>query len=486
MSKKLFPYLPFLIIFLLALFLRSYRLSTLTTFGRDQGIDFQTIKQMIDERKPTLIGIQVSLAEFHQGPIYLYILVPFFLLLKMDPIAGAYAAVVISLLTLIAIYITCKKYFGKKAALFSSALFAASAELVREGNSPLYQHFLPLFIVLAIFILLKLFETKEQKKKLIWLIFLGFIVGICLELHFLAITLALAVLILLIIQKTKLFSTIPAYFMGMLVGVSPTIFFELRHEFLNTKLFLSYLSRTSEPTQPRNLYHFIFPWIDAQMKWFGADKFILGIILLVLFILALFIRFKDQRQKILKQLLLLTLATSFFFQFGISDFLAHYLIPVLVLELLLFPVWISQLQSSKKFIAYFVATILILVNAFVVISGLSANHGYSMTNGWSLQKIQKVAQIITDDNQGKSSVNVASLLDGDARTYPLRYSLSVKRVTVDSPENYSRSKVVYVVSKTTEGEIINATLWEIDSFKPFVIGEHWELGEDIRLYRLEK
>ena len=57
-------HLPFLIICLVAFFLRFHRISILTTFGRDQGIDFLTVKEMIVDHKLTLLGINVSIADF--------------------------------------------------------------------------------------------------------------------------------------------------------------------------------------------------------------------------------------------------------------------------------------------------------------------------------------------------------------------------------------------------------------------------------------
>ena len=59
--------------------LRAYRLETLTTFGRDQGIDFASVYDILINKNLTLIGIKTSIGDFFQGPLYLYSLVPFFI-----------------------------------------------------------------------------------------------------------------------------------------------------------------------------------------------------------------------------------------------------------------------------------------------------------------------------------------------------------------------------------------------------------------------
>ncbi|MEO8581432.1 MAG: glycosyltransferase family 39 protein [Patescibacteria group bacterium] len=484
---KISYHLPFILLLVIALFLRLNNLSTLTTFGRDQGIDFSTVKKMIVERKPTLIGIEVSIAQFHQGPVYLYMLVPLFLLLQFDPIAGAYTAVLISVITIALLYFFTKKFFGRKTALISSALFAVSPEFVREGNTPLYQHFLPLFLIIAIYVLLELFKTTERSKKHGLALFLGIIVGICLEIHFLAITFALAIFTLLFFKLSKNLKVVCFYFLGILIGVSPTIFFELKHQFLNTHLLWSYLTSVHDSTSVRSLTRLTVPWIESQTKWFGADLNILGVLIFAWNIYAfLRIRLKLSHEKTLRQLLLHVTGFSLFFEFGIGDFQAHYLLPLLVIELILIPTWIIQLKFTPRLISYLAMLIIICVSLNAVMYASFANHGYSMTDGWSLRKMQSITDIITSDAQDRERVNIASLIDGDARTYPLRYMLDVRGVPIDSFENYSNSKVMYLVSRINENEVNNSMLWEVASFKPFAIGQHWELGDGIQLFRLEK
>ena len=144
----------FFLILALALFLRVYRLEYLTTFGGDQGQDFLVVRDMVLFHKWTLLGIKTSIAPFFQGPIYLYMLYPFFVLFNLQPIAGAVAAVVISTITLVLLYVTVNKYFSQKAALLSSLLFATSPGFIMYGRTPLYQHILPLFIVFSMYFFL--------------------------------------------------------------------------------------------------------------------------------------------------------------------------------------------------------------------------------------------------------------------------------------------------------------------------------------------
>src|SRR3989344_5412604 len=106
-------YWPLLLISVIALFLRAYRIDILTTFGRDQGIDFLVARDMIINHKLTLIGIKTSVADFYQGPNYLYILLPFFWVFDFHPLAGAFSAVFFSVLTIIFLYVLCLKFLNQ-------------------------------------------------------------------------------------------------------------------------------------------------------------------------------------------------------------------------------------------------------------------------------------------------------------------------------------------------------------------------------------
>ena len=207
---------------------------------------------MVLFHKWTLLGIKTSMGTFSQGPVYLYILYPFFLLYQLQPIAGAIAAVMISILTIFLIYVTCLKYFSIEIGLFSGLLFAVSPEFIMFGNTPLYQHFLPFFIVLSIFIFL------SEKEKLYLPLLLGMVVGIGIELHLLNISLAATYFLDYLIFSKEKIKKILIYGMGVIIGTSPTIIFELRHQFLNIKLFLNYQSPTHEGLSTTTLF---LPWI---------------------------------------------------------------------------------------------------------------------------------------------------------------------------------------------------------------------------------
>lgn len=462
-------------IFLLTLFLRIYRLDTLTTLGGDQGQDFLVVRDMVLYHKWTLLGIKTSIAPFFQGPAYLYILYPFFLLFKLQPIAGAIAAVTMSALTSIALYITVRQFFSRQAALLSMLLYAVSPQFIMYGNTPLYQNFLPLFIVLVVYTYL------QGSTKLRTVFLLGLCVGIGIELHRLTITLALSILIVLTFFQSFNWKVLGMYSSGLIVGISPTVLFEMRHQFLNTNLFLSYLRSQSAQVAQESVWEM---WIRGAALFLGGNSMFAGTVILLLACALLVFMKKslvNQRLRALFLVLGLMLATL---SLKMSVLEPHYMLPLWVLLLITVPAWTLEIMPKK--IGIRILVLLIFVNAYYSVQQLQNNHGYTMPDGWTLRSIQTAGKIIARDAQSHQSFNVASLLDGETRTHPLRYTTLLYGAQPGRVEEYPNNQYLYVVARPGIEALKKVSTWEIVSLAPFRVGAQWDLGDQIMLYRLDR
>src|SRR5687768_12308626 len=97
-------------IFVVGLFFCFYRLADHYQYNYDQERDYFAIKEMIEQKKPILIGPRVvSAAGFFLGPWYYYALVPFYLIFNANPLFGAYMAGIITILTSVLIYFFIRK-----------------------------------------------------------------------------------------------------------------------------------------------------------------------------------------------------------------------------------------------------------------------------------------------------------------------------------------------------------------------------------------
>ncbi|OGK46331.1 hypothetical protein A3B46_00135 [Candidatus Roizmanbacteria bacterium RIFCSPLOWO2_01_FULL_39_19] len=430
---------------------------------------------MVLFHKWTLLGIKTSIAPFFQGPIYLYMLYPFFVLFNLQPIAGAVAAVVISTITLVLLYVTVNKYFSQKAALLSSLLFATSPGFIMYGRTPLYQHILPLFIVFSMYFFL------SYKKKILLVLFLGITVGIGIELHRLNISLAFALLIYLVLFQKFNWRVIVGYLSGIIIGISPTLFFELRHQFLNTRLSLNYIGSQH---QMLSLAKIFGEWIEGVTFFIGGNIEVIGIAILLCSVgIALNVKGLTSYSKT-KKLLLILVPILVVFSFKVSALGSHYMLPLWVLLVMVLPAFSLKVLSDK--IVTWIFTLLVVINIFTAVHELDNNHGYTMPSGWTLRKIQSVGKIIATDAKKHPNFNVASLLDGNTRTYPTRYTTLLYGGQPADVDQYPYNNYLYVTYDKNKSELFKVSTWEVTSLSPFKIGKEWDLKDGVILYRLDR
>lgn len=482
----------FILIFILALILRTYHLSILTTFGLDQGIDFLAVKNIILNRDLPLIGIKVSFAQFFQGPLYLYLLLPFFWLFNLNPLSGPIAAVTISLLTICVLYYTLTKLGDIKSGIIGSLIFAISPQLIKYGNTPLYQHFTLLFLIISIYFLYlstaAKTKTKSQTKTLFFVVLTGFFVGLSMETHFLATPLCLTAIVYLVWKRKNRLKTIISFLGGLFVGLLPTITFELRYNFLNTRYFIQYIS-SSAGSMP-SLKDKATTWIAGAGNIFGAESNTIGALVIILLITILVKQVKENNPGFvfIRQLIGLQLLVSIVISLLLHDFGWWYVLPFWTLSLILLSLYIADNLKNK--IVVTALSLLIIVNLYSSLSQLRNDHGYYMPKGWSMKKIDQVAQVIELDAIGwRDNFNVLSFVDGDTRAYPLRYVLATKGKTPGKVTGYNQNNALYVVYSGNEKEInkiIEAPVWELKEFSPFQLGRKWNIGDNIILYRLDK
>lgn len=107
---------------------------------------------------------------------------------------------------------------------------------------------------------------------------------------------------------------------------------------------------------------------------------------------------------------------------------------------------------------------------------------FGMPPGWTIHAVEREASIIAHDALG--DFEVASLIKGDTRDYPIRYYLEFlfhkKPMAVEA---YPQSSLLYVVARSEE-QVKTGAVWELTAGGPFTIENVWPLQNDIELYKL--
>lgn len=229
-----------ILIILCAVFFGFYELEERYLFEWDQERDAASIWQMVKEHKPSLIGpIALGPGSFFLGPLWFYLLLPFFLVFRMDPISGAFFASTANVITTFAVLLITRKFFGFKEAMVAGILWATTFD--RSVFNPML---VPLFSIIFLYILI---QISKSKVKYISLAFL--FVGLSLQIHIQ--TLFFLIPLILVIHKAPIKEIIKGLFLFLLT-FTPIIIFDLRHNFTNLKSLINFLSDQS--TNPISIF----------------------------------------------------------------------------------------------------------------------------------------------------------------------------------------------------------------------------------------
>jgi len=227
--------ITFVAIVLLGVFFRFYEIKTRFVYGHDHDLTSWFIKDVVVDGHLRLIGQQTSTSGIFIGPFYYYFQIPFFLLLKMDPIAQVVASSLLGIFGIVTSYWVFSKVFDKKTGLIASYLYSISFFVVSNDREAV-----PTVLVIAwsiwFFYAISLLFRGEQKKGFL---ILGILVGLIWHLNVALVVVLPLVLVALFFSKKKL------NLRSLLWGVAPLslfsiplVLFELRHNFIQIRSFL--------------------------------------------------------------------------------------------------------------------------------------------------------------------------------------------------------------------------------------------------------
>ncbi len=217
------------LIILISIFFRFYQLELNFPFSWDQERDALEVWKIIKEGDLTLIGPSAAgFDTFYLGPLWYYLLAPFYFIFKMDPIGAAFFASLTGVITTIFIYFVFKKLSSRREAIIGSLIWAILPN--RTAWNPML---IPLLCTILIFLNFKI--TQYKKNFIIWAFLLT---GLGLQVHFQSVFFLPLLLISLFYYRKQNKLPVKHLIIGpflFLLTFMPIIFFDLRHDFLNTK-----------------------------------------------------------------------------------------------------------------------------------------------------------------------------------------------------------------------------------------------------------
>lgn len=496
-----------LVILLLASFMRLYRISDYMTFLGDEGRDAIVAKDILHGHF-TLLGPRASAGDFFLGPVYYYLMAPFLLLSNYDPVGPAIMVALFGIVTVFLVYYVGKHFFNRDAALIGACLYAVSPLVIAYSRSSWNPNLMPFASLILIYLLYK--AVTKQSLKLF--LFIGFVLGIAIQLHYLTTILFVVVFFYVLfgdvlkskkdlaIRLVKHYGLILA---GFFVTVSPFLLFELKHGFPNTKAIFKFVISGNNSEGYAIGQSFTGNILDVFFRIFGrlvtkfpppeqvkladhteiffwqASTIILGILAIVFIIKA--------KDKFIKLLLILWLFFGIFlFAFYRKPIYDYYLGFIFPLPFLLTGNFLSQLPKIEKLRKI---PLILSISIFVVLFLLN-DSGAPFLFPANKQKDQakNIAEFVISKT-GDMPYNFALLTHGNS-DHVYRYFLDIENhtpVTIkniqEDPQRKSVTSQLMIVCEYPNCSPLGDSLWEVAGFGRAEIAGQWQVP-NVTIFRL--
>jgi len=438
LSNKLFLSLCLITIIVNLFFASSYVRHKEITFHTDIARDLTLIREMVENKHPALLGPRAGAIEglFH-GPLWLYLNLPAFFLGRGNPLAYGWWWVLLQITLVASSYFVGSKITGdKKGGLAAAALVASRATLnTHQFLNPIGVELIAPWLLYYSYRYLK---DSHLPSLLLSLIFIGF--AIQFEIAF---GMPILILFLLALIYRTFHSKQYIHLLSVLVLLLPLsthLIFDIRHNWLETRAILSYLS-----TPPQAVLSGIDLIKDRIVNLFTANGLLTGVsnwastmISIILIYLVLRGRKKYPHQLITQWFIYLYLGYWLISLSLPKPLEAYYYAGFVPMIMLIFSFYLVVFRSRwLNLFLYFI----LAFNTLVGIKHVApASSPQPHPSSWRYN--QEVARYLYD--QGPDDFGYF-VLNEDLYGYSLKYAISYLGQLQGSPASESKLPLTYVV-----------------------------------------
>lgn len=222
------------IILLIGLLFRSYQIVERFEFAHDGDLYSWIVKDIAVNHHLRLVGQLTSAPGIFIGPLYYYILVPFFILTKMDPIGAVVPMILLGVATIFSYFFVLSKIFNTKVGLIGAFLYATLLSEIMFDRWVVPSTLTGIWAIWYLFAIIKL--SKREYK---FLPLLGILIGLIWHIHIaLAPALLACAVVFFLAGKIPKPKEIILFLLAVTLFSLPLMLFEARHSFPQTKRFV--------------------------------------------------------------------------------------------------------------------------------------------------------------------------------------------------------------------------------------------------------
>ncbi|MEK7533958.1 MAG: glycosyltransferase family 39 protein [Patescibacteria group bacterium] len=491
-------------ILLLASFLRLYRIQDYLTFLGDEGRDVLVVYKIL-HGQPTLLGPTASVGGFFLGPIYYYLMTPFLWLSNYNPVGPAVMVAFFGVATVFLVYKIGSEFFNKGVGLITAFLYSISPLVIAHSRSSWNPNLMPFFSLLTLYILYKAISKNSLKL----FIFCGILLGITMQIHYLATFLGVIIAIYVLLSRSILVQgyslqktivrALKDYFyilVGFIIGWSPFLAFEVRHGFPNIQSILSFVFSSKDAGANNHFFQTIYDVffrlfgrlvtyfpppeqvaIDAHKNitlWYYATL-ALGIASLV----AVLRSRNNPARTLLMTWFILGVGLFGFYKKSIYDYYFGFMFP---LPFILVGIFLSSLYKTRigKILTISIFVGLTLIN----LKGIP----FQFIPNRQLAQVEGISKFVIEKTDNKP-FNFA-LITGGNSDHAYRYFFTVwgkSPITIENPKKDPERKTVanqlLIVCEVNPCHPLGNSLWEVAGFGRGEIESQWDVSV-VKVYKL--
>lgn len=467
------------------------------TFLGDEGRDALVWLRMARLEKFTLIGPQTSIGNMYLGPMFYYLMLPFYLILgTVGPSVGT---ALFAGGTTFLLWYCGRSLFTEKVGLISALLYAVSPTAVVLSHSAWNPNIMPFFALLTVWGIWQFW----QKDKFIWLPIIGFTFSIVVQSHYLGLLLFPLIALFIIVKyiniliyyaggnKRKFLGYLSLFVIVFFVlTILPLIWFDLRHNGINfqaIQLFFTDRQTTVNLKVYKAIPNLWKLWSDSVTSLLGAKNGIIGLILSVIVLIGqitqirLIVINKNLKKHygylLIGLWLLIGLVGLGLYKQHIYD---HYFGFIFPAYFLLIGLTVNQLDRIKygKYLVGVLMFVLVLIN--LLSNPLRYNPNRQMTHTYEVS--QKIIEV---SNGQPFNLGMIAKQNYDAGYRYFLEKVNQPAVAIDTQRTKETiTEQLFVVCEVEECKPVGHPQAEIANFGWTKIDSEWSFPWGTKLYRL--
>ncbi|MBI5358764.1 glycosyltransferase [Candidatus Amesbacteria bacterium] len=459
------------LILLVAGFTRMYKIDQYMTFLGDEGRDAMVVRDMVIGKKFTLLGPGTSVGNMYLGPLYYYLLLIPLSLSRLSPVGPAVFVGIVGIATVGLLWWWGRQLFGRTSALLISIIYSLSPTIIIYSRSSWNPNIMPFFALLAMYGTWKIWKFGYWR----WLVISAISLAFVLNSHYLGLLLIPVMTLFVILAPRPLDARrnllIPM--ISFLILMSPLLFFDLRHDFMNfksIKLFFTDRQTTVNLKVYKAIPNLWTIWEMIISSMLVAKNNLYTLTTSVMMIIGLGWVLKSKVSKdfwLVALWLLFGLVGLGLYKQHIYDHYFGFLYPAIFLLLGYI------LSKINKYLAFLLTSILLIINI------LNNPFRFTPNNQWS--RTQEVADFIINKSNSKP-FNLALLSKGNYdQSY--RYALDIKNSQYKTLREQNTDQL-FVICEDPDCKPVGNPLWEIAGFGWVKIDDLWTMPWGVKIYKL--